>query len=95
MNPIDPNPIPEIDPVDDRDEFARRLKQSSCWRKFYSTEEVLDAVVSQDDEKLAEIRALKTACEEHNNKLLQDYDAASDRNGKAAVVGSVKAYEPR
>jgi len=87
------DPIIEKDPVEDRDEFEMRIKRSSCWKEFFSMEEVLNALIDEDTEKLAEIRAVKNSCEEHVNGLLKQYDEASDKAAKAAVVGSVRKFK--
>lgn len=95
MDPKPPEPMIERDPVDDREEFEMRLKRLVCWKENYTQEEILGALIDNDAEKLAEIKAEKDACENQINDLLRQYDEASDREGKAAIVGSVSKRKPR
>jgi len=81
------------DPLDDRGEFEKRLRRINCWKQNYSQEEILGALIDNDSEKLAEIKEEKDACENQINDLLRQYDEASDKAAKAAVVGSVRKFK--
>lgn len=80
-------------PVDDREEFKRRVERTSCWIDYFSMDEVLEALLEQDAVKIQQIKDVKNSCKAHCEAYLAQYDAAKDRQEKERVVGSVKHYE--
>lgn len=72
----------------DKQEAKKRMKTD--WKKFVSTEEALDALLSQDQERIDEINACRARCEAYNAKMDGDVDAANEQELEAMV----KAFTP-
>jgi len=87
MNPI------EIDPALDKNEFERRIRRTSCWSEYYSPVEVIEALLDNNQNKLQEIRELRTAADNHCNTYLSQWDNAKTEEEKKSLVGSVKRYK--
>lgn len=77
-----------IDPVEDRDEFIRKLDKILDWTKGYSMVDVIEAM--QDPVKLQSMMDRKAQAELAKENYLQSYDNAATREERIATVGSVQ-----
>lgn len=78
------------DPVNNREEFEKRLKDSFCAFRSNKTERILEALVYEDTEYLDKVKAAKDACDTRIVTLLREWDEAEGEEEKQQVVGSVK-----
>lgn len=78
------------DPVDDRDEFAKRLGYINNWVIDCGIDNILACLLDADSAKIAEFKTRKDACTAANDEALSRYDNATTREERAAVVGSIK-----
>lgn len=87
-------PILEIEekkPEEDREEFVKRLESIFDMKKFFKTDEVLRALLMDDQECLSNCRAKCVSLEAQKKAYLDAYDAkGEDVSEKRKVVGSVK-----
>jgi len=80
-------------PVDDRDEFKKRLERTNSILDRYSVEELFEAILSKDQSKLDEINQFRAECKSHVDNQLSLYDSAKDRGEKEKVVQEVKKFQ--
>jgi len=82
-------------PVDDRDEFRKRLERTNSLLDRYSVEELFEALLSKDQTKLDEINQFRNECKSHVDGQMALYDSAKDRSEREKVVQEVKKYQKR
>lgn len=81
------------DPVKDRDEFKKRIKNSFIHPKL--RDDYIDALIDEDTQKLLDVKNEKKKCMAKVNHYLNAYDKAKNEDEKRNVVGSVVLnYEP-
>lgn len=80
-------------PVDDRDEFKKRLERTNSFLDRYSVEELFEALLSKDQSKLDEINQFRNECKSHVESQLSLYDSAKDRSEREKVVHEVKKFQ--
>lgn len=78
----------EKDPSEDRGEFERRL--DSIFGLDVPIKDVVIALLLDDEEKIAEYKASLEAGDVKKADYLAQWDTASDKAAKMAIVGSVK-----
>ena len=80
----------EIDPLPTREEFSKLLTDSMLKRLSFSREELSMAQLSEDSEKLSAYAAELNDLEVQVQEQLALWDATSNDEEKAQIVGSVK-----
>jgi len=93
MNPHPAEPMIEKDPIDDREEFVKRVKSICNWKSDIFVDDLLEHLVMNNEEELIKIRKKKVKCEKEVEKYLAAYDKAASREERADVVGKVKKVE--
>jgi len=78
------------DPVNDRDEFKRRLKTMICWTNEYTLQEATEALLTADAVKIADINAARQRCINEINQYLDEWDNAPNENARRQVCGKPK-----
>ena len=86
-------PLVEKDPIDDKEEFVKRIKKIFCWKEDLYIDDILEHLVMKDEIKLEAIREKKAKCEKEIEKYIQKYDKAASREDRANVVGSVEKIQ--
>lgn len=79
----------EINPADDRDEFIIRINSIYDYAGRINEREFRRAVILNDTVKLQEFVDNIAIWDTALGQALTDYDAALDRDGRIAVVGSI------
>jgi len=81
------------DTQDNRRQFEKRLKNLFSWKEKYSTEEIIEALIANDTQKISEIQTEMIANNQKIDSYLTQFDNATTDEEKIGVISSVTIGE--
>lgn len=76
-------------PINDRDDFKKRLEQINNWKNYYTVEQSVDALLFDMPELKGKIRAYQAKCTAYNQQMLTRWDNAPSEQEREEIVGEV------